>query len=138
MKALVLTIAIALAGSNAMASGFKCQENDGYAVKLFNKTVGGTRIPAKMIVSHSDASPATLLVRGEGEISKSNRLNTVRYTVDGNAKVGADQVILQIHFKEGQETLEAGEEVDGQLILAQESGEREVVALTCARYLKGE
>ena len=137
---LVIVAAVAFAGTSAMASGFKCQDTKdmGYNVKLFNKTVGGTRIPAVFILSNADASPSTLLRRGEGEISKSNRLNTVRYTVHGNSKVAADTVILQISFKEGLEVLSAGEEVDGQLILAQDSGDREVIALTCERYLKGE
>lgn len=134
---LFVVVAVAFASTSAMASGFRCA-GDGYNVKLYNKTAGGTRIPAVFILSHEDASPATLLRRGEGEISKSNRLNTVRYTVDGNSKVGAETVILQISFKEGVEVLEAGEEVPGQLILVNEDGDREVTHLTCERYLKGE
>lgn len=130
----IVTLALA---TNAQASGFKCEGN-GYSAKLFNKTTGGTRIPAKFILSHEDASPRTLLSRGEGEISKSNNVNTVKYVVHGNTKVSADTVILQINFKEGLETLEAGEQVSGSLILVNEDGSREVSRLTCERYLKGE
>lgn len=131
----IVTLALA---TNAQASGFKCEGKDGYNVKLFNRTVGGTRVPSKFILSHQDADPRTLLTRGESEIRKHNRLNTVQYAVHGNSKVAAETVILQINFKEGKEVLEAGEEVPGQLILVDEDGGREVNSLTCERYLKGD
>jgi hypothetical protein len=127
---------VAVVGSSSFASGFRC-EGDGYSVKLFNKTSNATRTPSVMIVSHEDASPATLLRRDGAAIRKHNRLNTVQYVVDGNNKIGADTVILQIAFKEGQESLEAGETADGQLILVADDS-RQVVALACERYLKGE
>ncbi len=133
---LLTIVSLFLGASAAQASGFRCEGGDGFAVKLFNHT-NATRTPAKLIVSHGDADPSTLLVRSDEEISKSNRLSTVRYTVDGNAKIGAETVILQINFKEGSEVLEAGEVVPGQLILIDENGHRDVTALECERYLKG-
>lgn len=133
----LIAIATLVLAGNANASGFKC-EGKGYNVKLYNKTVGGTRIPSKFILSHVDADPRTLLTRSEGQIRKHNNANTVQYVVNGNSTVGAETVILQISFKEGLETLEAGEEVPGQLILVEEDGSREVTRLSCERYLKGE
>lgn len=144
MKALalnLLTIVTLAFASNAEASGFKCTESEdashGYNVKLFNKTTGATRTPSKLILSHSDAYPRTLLVRSADAISKTNRLNTVRYTVEGNAKTASTEVILQVAFKEGSETLLEGEVVPGQLIFVYDDS-REVIQLDCERYLKGE
>lgn len=136
----LLTIATVVFATNAQASGFRCEDTQdlGYSVKLYNKTSGGTRIPSKLILSQESASPRTLLVAGQDEITKHNRLNTVQYVVDGNEKVGAERVILQITFKEGAESLEAGEHAPGQLIFVSEDGDRDVVRLTCERYLKGE
>lgn len=138
MNKLVLSaMVIGLVGSSAFASGFRCSGGDGYQVKLYNETQTETRIPSVMVVSHTEASPATLLVARGSDIRKTNRLNTVRYTVDGS-DMRADKVILQINFKEGRETLEEGEEVPGQLIIVERNGDRSVVELDCARYLKGE
>lgn len=121
--------------SSAFASGFKCEGDSGYRVKLYNHRNTETRVPAKMIISHEDAG--TLLVADESEISKTNRANTVRYTVDGNRKIQAEQAILQIAFKEGRETLGKGKTAEGQLILVGDE-DREVFDLTCVRYLVGE
>ena len=127
---------LALAASASFASGFRCESEEGFKVKLYNQTKSGTRVPSKLIVSHENASPATLLVADGSEITKTNRLNTVRYTVDGS-DMNLHQVILQIKFKEGQETIREGEVVEGQLILVDEEGSREVSDLACERYLKG-
>ncbi len=120
--------------TSVFASGFKCESNDGYNVKLFNNVdpTQGTRTPAALVVSNDEG---TLLVRKGADISKTNRLNTVRYTAEGSRKVDADQVILQISFKEGLEVLADGETADGQLILVKD-GDREVKDLVCSRYLK--
>jgi hypothetical protein len=127
------SVAVFTLAQTAMASGFQC-EGDGYNVKLYNRT-DATRTPAVLVVSQEDASPATLLKRSGDEISKTNRANTVRYTVEGNRKIDADSVILQIAFKEGREVLADGETADGQLILVRD-GAKQVIDLTCSRYLK--
>lgn len=140
MKVLTINlfaVAIFALATNAQASGFRC-EGEGYSAKLYNKTIEATRTPSRLVVSHEDANPHTLLVRTGEEIRKHNRLNSVQYVVDGNGKVGAETVILQINYKEGVEVLENGEEVQGQLILLSEGESREVIQLTCERYLKGE
>jgi hypothetical protein len=125
--------ALALAQTSAFASGFQC-EGEGYNVKLYNRT-DATRTPAVLVVSQDGASPATVLRRSGEAIHKSNRANTVRYTVEGTRKINADSVILQISFKEGREVLEDGETTAGQLILVRDDG-KDVVDLTCSRYLK--
>lgn len=137
MKALILSVvtfaSLALLPTTAHASGFLC-EGEGYTVKLFNQT-DATRTPAVLVVSKSDEQPSTLLRRAGTEIHKSNRANTVSYSVEGSRKLNADKAILQISFKEGRETLAAGESVPAQLILVQDDN-RDVVQLSCERYLK--
>ncbi len=123
-----------LIGTAAFGSGFKCEGDLGYSVKLFNKT-GATRVPAVLIVSQQGLG--TLLKATGTDIRKYNRSNTVQYVVDGNEQLNADQVILQISFKEGRETLTANEVASGQLILVKD-GEREVISLSCERYLKND
>lgn len=135
MKNLVTLMVLGMVVTSAtFASGFKCEATDdsGYSAKLFNHVSGATRTPAVLVVSQKGAG-TLLKVDGE-EIRKTNRANTVRYTVEGNSKT-ADQVILQISFKEGREVIEAGESADAQLIFVTE-GQRDVVPMECVRYLK--
>ncbi len=137
MKNLVTLMVVGMLVTSAtFASGFKCDATDdsGYSAKLFNHVSGATRTPAVLVVSNKDANPGTLLKASGEEISKTNRANTVRYTVEGNSKT-ADTVILQISFKEGREVIEAGESADAQLIFVTE-GQRDVVPMECVRYLK--
>lgn len=129
----VLVVSFLVVGAGAFASGFKCEGSE-YSVKLFNK-LDATRTPAVLVVSVNRDGIGTLITAKGSEISKTNRLNTVRYTVDA-AEAFAKQAILQISFKEGRETLEEGEVVSGQLILVQEDGSREVTDLECSRYKK--
>ncbi len=142
MKTSFLTLAfgVALVSSGAFASGFKCESVDasGYSVKLFNHVDPntGTRTPAAMIVSQEEEG--TLLVRKGAAIRKHNRLNTVQYGVDSTKKLGGEQAILQIRFKEGKEVLRAGETAEGQLIVVSEDGDRDVNELSCERYLKND
>lgn len=138
MKSAIIGMLVLVAGSS-FASGFKCEDvnGDGFRVKLFNRTTGGTRVPSKLVISHTEASPATLLVASDSEISKSNRANVVRYTVDGS-EMNLDTAILQIRFLEGRDSIAKGETAEGQLILVDHEGNREVSHLVCERYLKGE
>ena len=124
---------VALIGTGAFASGFRCNGDMGYSVKLFNYTVGETRTPAVMIISQDDEG--TLLRRTGSEIRKHNRTNTIQYVVEGSRKLDSDTAILQISFREGREVLEEGETADGQLILIKD-GDRGVFGLVCERYLK--
>jgi len=136
MKSTIISVfamaAMVLSGT-VFASGFTCEANDGYNAKVFNNVnpTKGTRTPAALIISNEEG---TLLVRKDAEIKKNNRLNTVQYVVEGSRKADADQVILQISFKEGREVLEAGDTADGQLILVKD-GVREVKQVVCTRYL---
>lgn len=134
---LLTVLAISVFGTGAVADGFKCEgTNSDYNVQLYNKVMPeeGTRTPAVLVVS--DAEEGTLLVRRGGAIRKHNRDNTVQYVVEGNRKLGADTAILQIRFKQGREVIEAGETRPAQLILITD-GEKEVLPLSCERYLKG-
>jgi len=135
VKRIVAVTALTI-GMGAFASGFRCA-GEGYTVKMFNhiSPEEGTRTPAALIIASEEEG--TLLVRKGSEIRKNNRRNTVQYVVRGNRRLGADRAILQVAFKEGRETLEDGETVDGQLIL-QADEDREVVKLSCERYLKSE
>jgi len=136
MKANLLTaLVITVFGSSAFGSGFKCEGEDGYRVKLYNnvKATDGTRTPAVLVISHDDMG--TLLVRKGEEIRKRNYTTSVRYVVEGNRKLDADTAIVQIQFKEGSEVLKEGEIVTGQLVLVSD-GESRKLDLLCARYLK--
>jgi len=129
-------LTLALMTGMASASGFKCEGLDsGFRTKLFNHVQPGlgTRVPAAMIVSHEDEG--TLLSAKGADIRKRNRANTVQYVTDGNDRLDADTVILQIRFKEGREVIERGETAPGQLVLVKD-GTREVYDLSCERYLK--
>lgn len=138
MKSVQFAMALVLGmfATAAFADGFKCTgEDSSYSAKLYNKihAEDGTRNPGAMILSSEQEG--TLLVRRGTEIRKHNRKNTVQYVVEGNRKLGADTAILQVEFKQGRETIEAGDTVPGQLILVAD-GEREVHGLSCERYLK--
>ena len=137
---LITSIVFLTLSQSAQASGFRCDGDSEAAnlhVKLFNhvQPENGTRTPAALIVS--DDQRGTLLTRRTTEIRKYNRQNTVQYVVEGNRKIDADRVILQIRFKEGQEVLPDGVVAQGQLILIQDD-EKSVYQLTCERYLKSE
>ena len=132
-----MALALGFAGTSAFADGFRCEgDSSTLRVKLYNQVQPekGTRNPATMVIS--DAHQGTLLVASGDEIRKHNRQNTVQYVVEGNKKLGAETAILQVAFKQGRETIAEGDEVDGQLILVSEEGDREVFELSCARYKK--
>ncbi len=138
MKNLITFAVIGMISTSVtFASGFKCEatNDSGFNAKLFNKTLGATRTPAVLVVSNEEAIPATLLKRTNTEIRKYNTAHKVQYVVDGNAAIGADTVTLQINFKEGQETIDEGDVVEGQLILASR-GRRAAIPMDCVRYLK--
>lgn len=133
MKTVLTTIAMLVVGSQAFASGFTCDSTTGYNVQLFNDLYA-TRKPATLVISHAEATPATLVKAFGEQIRKYNRSGSTQYVVD--AVHG--KAIVQVLFKEGRETLEAGETVEGQLILVDDEGNRAVHALSCSRYLKGD
>ena len=136
LSLLALLPALALS-SSAEASGFRCRSEEGYRVKLYNhiEPTKGTRIPALLVIS--SAAQGTLLVREEEEIGKSNNTNVVRYTVEGDPSLNAEQVILQIRYKEGSTELLSGETAPGQLIFVNHE-QKALYSLSCERYLKGE
>lgn len=132
MKLLVL--AAVLSGTVVLASGFRCESDSGHTLKIYNYVNGedGTRIPSIFVLSNDDG---TLLVARRHEISKRNLSDVVQYSVLGNEKVNAERVIAQIRFKEGRETIEAGELVEGTLILVRDS-DRDISQMICSRYKK--
>ncbi len=130
----MFVLAFALVSGSAMASGFKCG-GEGYNVKMYNLTSGATRKPAVLVLSHDHASPKTLLTAKGSDIRKHNKVTSVQYVTDG-ASMDLAKVILQVSFKEGQEVIAKGDVIDGQLILVGEDKTREVIGLTCERYLK--
>lgn len=127
-----------LLGTSAFGSGYKCTSGDTaqgeWFVQMYNHTSIQTRVPAVVIISNE--AQGTVLRRGAAEITKRNRANSVQFVMEGNRRVDADSVILQILHKEGQQTLSEREEVAGQLILVRDDS-KEVISLACARYLKG-
>jgi hypothetical protein len=131
----LLTLASLVLGTGAFASGFICEEPDSYSpltVKLFNKTVGGTRIPAVIVIS--DEHAGTILVAKGEEISKKNLAHSVRYTATPANK--DTEAVLNISFKEGNDSLEEGEVVMGTLRFTDSGGEGDLTELECSRYLK--
>ena len=80
-------LCVAAIQTSAFASGFKCEGDMGYNVKLYNDT-SSTRTPAVLVISQ--VGQGTLLTREGTEISKHNRPNTVQYVVEGNRKLDAD------------------------------------------------
>lgn len=134
MNRLVVSLfVIGLTSASAFASRFEC-EGEGYKVKLNNHLHGKTRTPHVMVISHEDAEPRTLVKAFNEEIRKSNRKNTVRYTVDADA-MGLNTASLQISFKEGRDVMEDGDITDGQLVLVAYDGSKHVVGLECTRRL---
>jgi hypothetical protein len=139
MKSLIVKLVSAglVIGTAAFGSGYQCdgQNSEGveWAVKLYNHASVESRVPAVLVVSNE--SEGTLLRRADTEIKKANRRNTVQYVVEGNRKIDADTVIFQVAHKEGKETFEKGQIISGQLILVKDEA-REVIELTCSRYLK--
>lgn len=139
MKSKVVTLlsCAMVLGTAAFGSGYTCSGTDAqgldWGVKLYNHTSVETRVPSILVVSNTEQG--TLLKREGSEIKKVNRKNTVQFVVEGNRKIDADSVVFQVAHKEGRETLTDGEEVEGQLILVKDEA-KEVVSLTCTRYLK--
>jgi len=132
-----LALALVLVGTAAKADGFKCEGDDSTLnVKVFNHVHAekGTRTPAKLIIS--DLNQGTLAVRSGGEIRKSNLTSKVQYVVDGSRKLGAETAILQVQYKQGRETIAAGDVRPGHLILVDAEGDRTVYELSCERYVK--
>ena len=130
----LITAALALAGSAVHGSGFVC-EGDGIRARLYNHVSPGkgTRVPAAFIVS-TDAE-GTILVRKGPQIEKHLGTTSVRYVVAGGPELGADTVTLEIWFREGKGDLEDGDVVDGGLYMVGLQGTSEM-RLGCQRYLK--
>jgi len=135
MKAIfMLVLLVAGYGAVAFGSGWRCNGDEGYRVKLINHT-GPTRKPAVFIVSQRGSG--TLLTAKNEEIRKTNLEKGVRYVADaGEHDPISGRAILYVEYKEGQDRpLKFGESVDGKLILDLDSGKEEV-DLACYRYLK--
>jgi len=124
-------------GTAAFGSGYKCTSADTdqgrWSVQMYNRTTHETRVPSIIVISNE--LQGTVLKRNGTQINKVIRTNTVQFVMEGNRLIDADTVIFQVARKEGREVLKKGEETSGQLILVRD-GLREVVSLTCARYLK--
>lgn len=137
MKTKITSILLSLLATASFGSGFVCTQDDGdIRVKLFNHVHPelGTRTPAVLVISDENGM---VLTRKGKQIQKKNRLNTVQYIVDGGEAGDAyplEGAILQVRFKEGQETIEAGDTVPAQLILMGD-GDKDVSQLSCERYL---
>ena len=133
---LIVFISINLFSLSANASGFRCVDESGLHVKIYNFLHGedGTRLPAVFVLSHP--TRGTLLVAKGTQISKKNFASEVQYAVRGNALTQSKYVIVQIAFKEGKETIPKGEIVSGRLIFSNQGGAKTLSGLSCARYLK--
>lgn len=133
----VLSLVTLFGASSVFASGFRCVGEGGYRVKVYNQVDPklGTRTPAHLIISK--AGEGTLLVANAQDIEKVNHPSYVSYTVPGTGELGAIEASLEVAFKEGNETLEAGQKVDATLILTDTTHARDFYALVCTRYLKG-
>jgi len=127
-----------LVGSLAFASGYTCESkaptSEKLLVQLYNHTLTTTRVPAVFILAHE--KEGTLLRRFDREIHKVITANTTQFIVEGNEHTEADILVFQVSHREGRETLRNHQAVEGQLILFSK-GEKEVISLTCKRYLKG-
>lgn len=137
MKSSLIALAITLSVSPAFASGFRCEGDSGYRVKVYNQIdpSKGTRNPAKLIISHEDQG--TLLVESSEGITKSNYVNYVEYRVVGTPALNAIEASLEVAFKEGVDVLGAGEQVEGTLILTDSAHAKSYFPLVCGRYKKG-
>lgn len=121
---------------SALASGFVCESNDGYEVKLYNHTdpSKGTKNPAAFLLSSGELG--TLVERFDTEIAKTSLSNSTLYSVEGNSKTKSDRIRFAVAFKEGVSEEREGDTVVGNLTFF--GGEGEVNhGLTCTRYLKG-
>ena len=130
-----IVITLFLSAAPAFGSGFICQSPDGFQAKLFNHVDPkvGTRTPAALIVSSE--RQGTLLVRYDEAIAKKSARTLVRYWAEGNSETNSDSVLLQVRFREGIDSLEAGETTPGQLIFFN-GEERAIYPVECVRYLK--
>ena len=134
----IITLLVGIIGTASFGSGFVCKDvAEALTVQMYNYVhkEDGTRNPAVLVVS--DSHLGTLVRRFGDAIRKSNRVHTVRYTVSGGERedgLAFETAILQIHYKEGRETISMGETVQGELVLIL-NGEKDVTNLTCERYL---
>lgn len=133
----VLSLVTLSNSSSVFGSGFRCEGESGYRVKVYNEVSAklGTRVPAALIISK--AGEGTLQVSRGTEIDKVNYPGFVKYTVAGGPNLGAIEASLEVKFSEGTETLEEGEAVEALLILTDVTHAKEYYDLTCTRYLKG-
>lgn len=137
MKHFITLAIMGVLTTSAFGSGFKCQSEDGYAVKLFNhvQPEDGTRVPAVLIVSHEEEG--TLLRANGEEIRKTAVGRNTIYSTDGNSAIGAENVALIVRHREGVDTLRAGQKVPGTLLLGSDDETLDEIPLVCTYYLKG-
>lgn len=134
----VLSLVTLFGASSVFASGFRCEGEGGYRVKVYNHVDPnlGTRTPAHLIISKE--GEGTLLHATASDIEKVNHPAYVEYTVTGaTGELGAIEVSLEVQFSEGTETIKAGQKVDATLILTDVTHLRDYLAMVCTRYLKG-
>lgn len=150
----VVTIAASVFAANAKADGFNCQTTDGALnVKIYNHTdaEAGTRVAAVMVLSDPSVQGGRKTIarftdvngvldsrssRYEGNVDlRFNDSKRAGENILGTKLGELDVVIANIDFSYAA-PVEAGEEVEGKLILVKRNGSRIRADLSCARYLK--
>lgn len=123
-----------LASGSAFASGWLCESQNGFNVKVYNHTDPnkGTNNPAVFILANQKG---TLLVAKDDQILKRNLAKHVQYTVAGNGDtVWSDWVILQVQSKGG--ATRVGQKVKANLIFSGPGSHKIASPATCRRYKK--
>lgn len=154
MKTLLIAMTIA-ASSMAQASGFVCETETGFNVKVFDHTSAseGTRRASVMIISDSSVGAGNKTIAKFSDVKSTLKSNSqtyranvdLRYSDSNRAgelilgtKLGQlDEIILSVDFSYNN-TLPAGAEVDAMVTLVKRNGQRIHESAVCQRYLKGQ
>ena len=131
----LLIVAALLVSSTSFASGFVCS-GQGYRVKMYNQVQPqlGTKNPAVLVVSHAQAG--TLAVLSADEIVKTNKVHSVVYSGQTNARTNGHFVFVQLEVVK--QPIREGESM-GQHVarFAMNADGRSVAAtMVCQPYLK--
>ena len=155
MKALITALVLLTSAAVAKADGFVCTSESGLVVRVYNhvNAIDGTRTASQMIVSNQtigvgsktvasfSAEKGTLssfeqtyIGKVDLRVSESSR----KGELVGGTKLGYLKfIILSVDFSYSQ-PLPHGTLLEGVLTLQKRSGEENIEAVTCARYLKHE
>ena len=155
MKTLFAVIGLALASSSpAFSDGFVCSSaEENLVVKIYNKTdpEAGTRTGAIMVLSDSSVGVGNKTIAkftdSEGNLGSRSSVYSanvdLRFNNSGRkgeliagTKLGElKNIIVDLDFSYTR-PLEAGEYVRGDMTLIKRDGDKILVYLDCARYLK--